>query len=185
MLDHLSHGRLMVGVGAGAYPNDARIHGSQDTHPMMLEAVEIMLAVWQADGAFHYQGRYWTVDFPEHDAFLRGPHWKPFQQPHPPLAMAGLSLGSSTLRQAGQRGFIPMSFNVGREYLASHWYRYVERDTVLPLAEGLASNEPEREKRSGSLTSPAKLLAPMCRAALSGRATWLSAFGSAVRHGKS
>jgi alkanesulfonate monooxygenase SsuD/methylene tetrahydromethanopterin reductase-like flavin-dependent oxidoreductase (luciferase family) len=94
---------------------------------MMAEAVEIMLSVWNADGRpFRHEGKYWTVDYPAYDSFLRGPHWKPYQRPHPPLAMAGLSPASGTLREAGKRGYIPLSFNVGREYLAGHWYRYVE-----------------------------------------------------------
>jgi alkanesulfonate monooxygenase SsuD/methylene tetrahydromethanopterin reductase-like flavin-dependent oxidoreductase (luciferase family) len=127
LLDHMSEGRLMVGVGAGAYPSDAQIHGSKDTHEMMVEAVEIILSVWNADGhPFRYEGKYWTVDYPAFDPFLRGPHWRPYQKPHPPLAMAGLSPASGTLKEAGARGYIPLSFNVGREYLAGHWYRYVE-----------------------------------------------------------
>jgi alkanesulfonate monooxygenase SsuD/methylene tetrahydromethanopterin reductase-like flavin-dependent oxidoreductase (luciferase family) len=38
--------------------------------------------------------------------------------------MAGLRPESPTLRQAGMTGCIPMSFNVGREYLAGHWLSF-------------------------------------------------------------
>jgi alkanesulfonate monooxygenase SsuD/methylene tetrahydromethanopterin reductase-like flavin-dependent oxidoreductase (luciferase family) len=126
MLDHMTEGRLTVGVGAGAYPTDQRVHGSFEAHEMMGEALDIMKRIWTADGPFLFEGKYWTVDYPEYDEFLMGPHWKPYQQPMPPIAMAGLSPASGTLRQAGAGGYIPMSFNVAPHYLEGHWYRYVE-----------------------------------------------------------
>lgn len=125
-LDQMSQGRLMVGMGAGSYATDLQIHGSTNSHEMMIEAAKIMRAVWEADGPIRYEGKYWTLDIPEYDTLLRGPFMQPYQKPHPPIAMAGLSAASNTLKQAGIAGCIPMSFNVGREYLAGHWYRYVE-----------------------------------------------------------
>lgn len=125
-VDQMSRGRLMVGLGAGAYPVDLAIHGTGDPHAMMREATDIIRKVWQADGPLKYEGEYWSFEIPEYDELLRGPFLKPYQKPHPPLAMAGLSPNSSTLKHAGITGCIPMSFNIGREYLAGHWYRYVE-----------------------------------------------------------
>jgi alkanesulfonate monooxygenase SsuD/methylene tetrahydromethanopterin reductase-like flavin-dependent oxidoreductase (luciferase family) len=125
-LDHMTRGRLMVGMGAGSYAPDLQIHGSKDSHTMMVEAAKIIRAVWDASGPLKYEGKFWTLDIPDYDELLRGPFMKPFQRPHPPIAMAGLSPASNTLKQAGIAGCIPMSFNVGREYLAGHWYRYVE-----------------------------------------------------------
>ncbi|MBS1842819.1 MAG: LLM class flavin-dependent oxidoreductase [Actinobacteria bacterium] len=124
--DHMSEGRLMVGVGAGAYPSDSQIHGSTEPHEMMLEGLEIMEKIWTADGPFTFEGKFWSFEYPAFDDMLQGPFWKPYQQPHMPIAMAGLSPASGTLKQAGARGCLPMSFNVGRDYLAGHWYRYVE-----------------------------------------------------------
>ena len=47
---------------------------------------------------------------------------KPFQRPHPPIAVAGVSKSSETLRLAGERGWIPMSINfVPDTMLTSHW----------------------------------------------------------------
>ena len=36
---------------------------------------------------------------------------KPYQQPHPPIGVAGVSAKSDTLTLAGERGWIPMSIN--------------------------------------------------------------------------
>ena len=49
------------------------------------------------------------------------PHIKPFQKPHPPIGVAGVSAGSETLKVAGERGFLPMSLNLNQTYVASHW----------------------------------------------------------------
>jgi alkanesulfonate monooxygenase SsuD/methylene tetrahydromethanopterin reductase-like flavin-dependent oxidoreductase (luciferase family) len=125
-LDHMSQGRLIVGIGAGAYATDHQIHGNTDPGPRMVEAVQAMLAVWEKEGPYHFDGKYYQFDIPAYDDLLQGPFLRPFQQPHPPLAMAGLSPNSSTLKTAGSLGYIPLSFNVGREYLPGHWYRYME-----------------------------------------------------------
>ena len=49
------------------------------------------------------------------------PHIFPFQKPHPPIGVAGLSKGSDTLKLAGERGFWPMSLNLNPAYVGSHW----------------------------------------------------------------
>src|SRR5205807_2714854 len=49
------------------------------------------------------------------------PHICPFQKPHPPIGVAGVSKGSDTLKLAGEHGFLPMSLNLNPGYVASHW----------------------------------------------------------------
>ncbi len=47
---------------------------------------------------------------------------KPFQKPHPPIGVAGVSPKSETLFLAGERGWIPMSINlVPVNQLKTHW----------------------------------------------------------------
>src|SRR5262249_15158522 len=54
-------------------------------------------------------------------------HLKPFQQPHPPIAVAGVTEKSETLGLAGERGWIPMSINfVTPRVLLSHWASVLE-----------------------------------------------------------
>lgn len=124
--DHMSRGRLMVGLGAGAVREDLQIHGTTAPQEMMVEAVKILRMVWTTEGPFHYEGKFWTVDIPGYNAANSGPYLKPYQSPHPPLAMAGLSPNSATLKQAGIAGCLPMSFAINRDYLAGHWHKYVE-----------------------------------------------------------
>jgi alkanesulfonate monooxygenase SsuD/methylene tetrahydromethanopterin reductase-like flavin-dependent oxidoreductase (luciferase family) len=60
---------------------------------------------------------------PEPDPRIRKHvYLKPFQTPHPPIAVAGVTEKSETLALAGERGWIPMSINfVTPRVLKSHW----------------------------------------------------------------
>lgn len=47
---------------------------------------------------------------------------KPYQQPHPPIAVAASTPHSNSIRMAGERGWIPMSSSLlSRLYLRGHW----------------------------------------------------------------
>jgi alkanesulfonate monooxygenase SsuD/methylene tetrahydromethanopterin reductase-like flavin-dependent oxidoreductase (luciferase family) len=123
-LDHMAKGRLMLGIGAGSIPTDFPLFGvdaaAGQPGEMMLESLEIMLRLWAEDGPWRHEGRFWTVA--KADEFLGfRPHLKPYQHPHPPIGIAGLSEGSPTLQLAGARGFIPLSLTFNPAYLASHW----------------------------------------------------------------
>jgi alkanesulfonate monooxygenase SsuD/methylene tetrahydromethanopterin reductase-like flavin-dependent oxidoreductase (luciferase family) len=45
----------------------------------------------------------------------------PYQTPHPPIGIAGLSPQSETIRYAGEMGFLPLSLTFNAEYLRDHW----------------------------------------------------------------
>jgi alkanesulfonate monooxygenase SsuD/methylene tetrahydromethanopterin reductase-like flavin-dependent oxidoreductase (luciferase family) len=128
MLDHMTEGRFMAGFGSGAYGADPKLFDAEDKdrRQMTSEALDIVLRIWQADGPFEYRGEFWNVDYPEYDDFTMGPHWRPYQKPHPPIAMAGVSPVSGSIREAGARGYIPLSFNLDIEYLKGHWAAYEE-----------------------------------------------------------
>src|SRR5439155_20067696 len=56
----------------------------------------------------------------------RGYYMTPYQQPHPPSAVAASTPSSSSMRMAGERGWIPVSVSLSsRAFLADHW-RLVE-----------------------------------------------------------
>jgi len=129
MLDHLSGGRLNLGIAASSIPTDQKMFGvsAADTREMTRESLEIMLRLWSEDRPFTHQGRYWTVSRPEPMAGgIFAPFLKPVQAPHPPIGVAGLSPKSDTLRWAGERGYIPMSLNLNAQYLAGHFEAVAE-----------------------------------------------------------
>jgi alkanesulfonate monooxygenase SsuD/methylene tetrahydromethanopterin reductase-like flavin-dependent oxidoreductase (luciferase family) len=126
-LDHMTNGRLIAGFGAGGYATDGQLFGLLDLderRAMMAEAIDVILAIWTEERPFKHEGKYWNVDYPAYDKMLNGPNWRPLQKPHPRCAIAGVSASSNSLRDAGKRGFIPMSFDLATDYLKGHWAAY-------------------------------------------------------------
>ena len=128
MLDHLSRGRIYWGIGHRAIPTDLSLFGvgtgtGIDVRERSAEALDVILKIWEAEGKFTYNGKYFQVDAPELDPVMeRGLHMKPYQQPHPPIGVAATSLASGSIRIAGERGWIPMSSsNLAPQHLRDHW----------------------------------------------------------------
>ena len=75
----------------------------------MTEAIDLVLRLWD-EGPFDYEGRFYSMSRPQDRSELEiGFHMRPYQQPHPPIAVAGGSVRSSTLELAGERGWLPLS----------------------------------------------------------------------------
>jgi len=52
---------------------------------------------------------------------------RPYQKPHPPIAISILTPNSNSARTAGERGWIPVSGQFfHRRYLKGHWDKYAE-----------------------------------------------------------
>jgi alkanesulfonate monooxygenase SsuD/methylene tetrahydromethanopterin reductase-like flavin-dependent oxidoreductase (luciferase family) len=134
-LDVMGKGRFLWGVGVGAFPGDAILFEiPQDgTHRRVThENVDAVLRIW----AHGEDGFAWRSE--EHPQFNftipnredwrgLGFHMKPWTRPHPPIAVAGFSRSSTTLRWAGEHGWIPMSIHfVNTEDLLGHWRAYEE-----------------------------------------------------------
>ncbi|HEU4371222.1 MAG TPA: LLM class flavin-dependent oxidoreductase, partial [Methylomirabilota bacterium] len=91
------------------------------------EVLDVVLALWASDGRFSYHGKFFDLEAPAFDPVKdRGFYMKPYQQPHPPIAVAASTPDSGSMRMAGARGWIPMSSSLlSRTYLRDHW-RLVE-----------------------------------------------------------
>lgn len=130
-LDHLSQGRLNFGIAASGLPGDWKMFnidgfGGQNRE-MFTEALDIILRLWTDEEPTVYRGKYWDanrVDDPEFEVLYH--HIKPFQDPYPPIGIAGFSQPSPTLVLAGEKGFLPMSLNLNLPYVKSHWDSVVE-----------------------------------------------------------
>ena len=143
VLDHLAHGRFMWGVGPGSFVGDLEAFGldgaSGEHREVGREALEQILSLWEDPQPGTYEHARWKYTIPEPTPGSGvGVHTKPYQKPHPPIAVAGLSPGSETLELAGERGWIPMSINlIAAQHLISHW------DSVEAGAER-AGRKPDR-----------------------------------------
>ena len=129
MLDHMAQGRFQWGIGGGAIPTDLSLFGIDPAtvRARSAEVLEIVLALWASTGQFVHHGTFFDIETPPFDPVKdRGYYMKPFQQPHPPIAVAASTPDSGSMRMAGERGFIPMSSSLlARTYLRDHW-RLVE-----------------------------------------------------------
>jgi len=115
----------MFGFGAGGTVTDGQLYGldfkSGVQQEMAREALHIILDCWKPGGPDDFQGRFWSIRRPSgyNDRF----HWhlSPFSDPTSRVAFAGFMPKSGSLTIAGERGYIPMSFNVAPEHVSVHW----------------------------------------------------------------
>lgn len=125
-LDHISGGRLMVGIGASGTTLDLEMfdidYRAGVHREMTAESIAMMTHFWESDSPFEIKGKFWTVRRPT-DQLHRssGYHLSPLQKPYPPIGVTGLSPSSETLRIAGRNGWLPISFCFTPSYLHTHW----------------------------------------------------------------
>lgn len=135
VLDHLAKGRFYWGVGAGSFIGDFEAFGidpkTGEQRDLTNESLDFILNLWNNPEPGVYENKRWKfcVPKPQNDVGL-GVHVKPYQKPHPPIAVAGITEGSETLRIAGERDWIPMSINfASKDVLKTHW-KSVEEGAV-------------------------------------------------------
>ena len=130
-LDHMARGRYMLGVGVSALPTDHDLFGLDASdginRRMTFEALDIMTSLW-TDGPRDFEGEFWSTRKPRASLDTLGFHLRPFQAPHPPIAIAGMTPGSSNLRLAGSKGYLPVSFSISPNLAetAEHWATVTE-----------------------------------------------------------
>lgn len=129
--DHLSEGRFIMGVGPGGLGSDFELFETfdKDRSAMMVESVDIIHEIWRSDPPYRIHGKYWDVVVDQQMQLHLGigPMLKPYQTPHPPLAVSAMSPKSSTARLAGERGWglISANFTPANQVL-THWQAYAE-----------------------------------------------------------
>jgi alkanesulfonate monooxygenase SsuD/methylene tetrahydromethanopterin reductase-like flavin-dependent oxidoreductase (luciferase family) len=97
-LDHISNGRLIVGVGAGwgkaEFEMFSKFYPDKERFAQFLEALELLGKAW-TEKQVNFAGKYYTVS----DAVVEP---KPIQKPTPPLLFGGW--GKKMVRLAGEKG---------------------------------------------------------------------------------
>jgi limonene 1,2-monooxygenase len=119
LLDHLTKGRVMLGVGPGALPSDAFMLGIDpaDQRDRMEESLAIILRLLREDEPISYECEWFTLS----NARL---HLKPYSLPHPEVAVAAM-ISPSGPRAAGRYGASLLSIGAtqtaGFDMLGHHW----------------------------------------------------------------
>ena len=95
-LDHLSQGRLIVGVGLGGVTTLYEAYGLSPEHRVarFAEALMLMKKLWTEEN-FTFEGKFWRI---ENASLLP----RPFQKPHPPIWFGGNS--PAALKRAVKHG---------------------------------------------------------------------------------
>jgi alkanesulfonate monooxygenase SsuD/methylene tetrahydromethanopterin reductase-like flavin-dependent oxidoreductase (luciferase family) len=132
MFDHLCRGRFIMGIGPGGLASDMEMFNlpQAELRPqMLLESIDMVLRLWAQDPPYEMPGRFWNVSLKDNiwPGFKVGWVPRPYQVPHPPIALSLVTAKSQSARTAGARGWIPISGNFfNQRYLRGHWEGYAE-----------------------------------------------------------
>jgi len=131
MFDHLSKGRFIMGIGPGGLPPDFEVFGvtEYDRGEMMVESMNTILEIWSTEPPYNIKGKYWTTKIQDWvvDEIGLGYMAKPYQSPHPPIAVSAMSPYSGMMRLAAVRDWIPVSANfIGNWSVKSHWDTHLD-----------------------------------------------------------
>jgi limonene 1,2-monooxygenase len=120
LLDHLSRGRVNLGVGPGALYTDAVMLGIDTTkqRPRMEESLDIIVRLLRDDEPITYESEWFKLQ----EGRL---HLKPYTRPHFPIVVASAQSPSGMVL-AGKYGFGVLSFSAyqgvrGAVDLKSQW----------------------------------------------------------------
>lgn len=124
-LDHLTRGRVMLGVGPGALPSDAFMLGIDPAQQRarMEEALDVILELFRSDEPVTRETEWFTL----RNARL---HLEPYTKPHPEVAVAAM-ISPSGPRAAGKYGCSLLSIGAtqraGIDFLGQAWQVMEER----------------------------------------------------------
>ena len=119
MLDHLTRGRAMLGVGPGALPTDAQMIGidQADTRRLLEESLDVIMRLLTSEEPVTFKNERWDL----REARL---HLRPFSNPLFDVAVAAVASPSGP-RLAGRYGTgllsIGATMAAGYDALALHW----------------------------------------------------------------
>ena len=125
LLDHLTRGRVMLGVGPGALPTDAMMIGldQSQTRQLLEDGFDIIMRLLRTEEPVTFENERWTL----RDARL---HLRPYSDPLFDVAVAAVASPSGP-RLAGKHGVGLLSIGAtqaaGFDALALHWDVMEER----------------------------------------------------------
>ncbi len=125
LLDHLTRGRFMLGLGPGSLPTDAIMLGLDptETRPLLEEGVDVIMKLLRSDDPVSSQTKTWNLV----DARL---HLRPYSNPLFDVAVPAVASPSGP-RLAGRYGIGLLSIGAtqseGFDVLGLHWDVMEER----------------------------------------------------------
>ncbi len=108
-LDHMTHGRVMMGVGPGALPSDAYMMGIDHAvqRPRMDEALGVILRLFTETEPISYKSDWFELN----EALLQ---LRPYQKPYMPVSVASVQ-SPAGVALAGKYGASVLTITVPRD----------------------------------------------------------------------
>ncbi|MEX2627377.1 MAG: LLM class flavin-dependent oxidoreductase [Ilumatobacteraceae bacterium] len=125
LLDHLTRGRFMLGLGPGSLPTDAIMLGLDptETRPLLEEGLDVIMQLLTTDQPVTSETKVWSL----HDARL---HLRPYSEPLFDVAVPAVASPTGP-RLAGKHGIGLLSIGAtqseGFDVLGLHWDVMEER----------------------------------------------------------
>jgi alkanesulfonate monooxygenase SsuD/methylene tetrahydromethanopterin reductase-like flavin-dependent oxidoreductase (luciferase family) len=132
MFDHMSGGRLILGIGPGGLPSDFELFGLDDPPERgqrMLDCLDVIQRIWASDPPYDIRSKYWHIRIDEsYDPDLGiGIMPKPMQEGGPPVVTTAMAPFSGMAGLAGENGWGLISANFNPiSHSLTHWQRYAE-----------------------------------------------------------
>src|SRR5258706_3120167 len=168
LLDHLTRGRFMLGLGPGALPSDAAMIGLDmpRTRELLDDATGLIVRLLRSDEPVTFRNDRWTLD----EARL---HLRPYTHPHMELAVAAVASPAGP-RLAGRHGLGLLSLGAttaaGFDVLATHW------DVMEERAAAYGSSVDRDAWRLVGFMHPAQTREQAYRDVEHGVAAWVDSF---------
>jgi len=134
-LDQMARGRFYWGIGSGGFAGDFELFDvdptSGEARQITLDLLDAVLELWNDPQPGLYEKPRWRYRVPEpRPKISLRMYMRPYQLPHPPIGVAGVTPTSDMFKLAGQRGWMPMSLNiVPTSTLQTNWRTYAEAAT--------------------------------------------------------
>ena len=131
MIDNMTDGRFIFGIGPGGLLSDAEMFGAMDIdrNAKMLQSIDMILAIWAGEAPYNLKNDYWTATTERtlNAAIGQGIVSRPLQTPHPPIVVTSITPYSPGITAAAARGWDPITSNyVQAHWVATHLPKYLE-----------------------------------------------------------
>ena len=116
MIDHLTDGRFIFGIGPGGLLSDAEMFGNLDIdrNHKMLHSIDVVLRIWGGEAPYNIENDYWSVSTARtlNAAIGQGIVVKPLQKPHPPIVITAVAPGSRGITPGCAKRLVPNQFEL-------------------------------------------------------------------------
>ena len=126
MFDHISKGRLIMGIGPGSLLSDMEAFETleKNRNEMFLEAIDQILKIWKKKPPYNLKGKYWNISTKKtYDKKIAiGSFLKNYQKPYPEIVCTSLSRNKASIKSLTLRGWNLLSSNfLQNESLKFHY----------------------------------------------------------------